>query len=633
MIHPLEQITLEEISRAVELFKSWDDFDEKTLYSSLSLVEPEKKLLKNLSDNHDVPRVVKILGVDSVQDGGFEALIDLSKNKILEVKRISTAAQVQYSIGEIWEAMQLTTGSQEFQEVMAKRGITDMDSVSLDPWPGGGIRHESIPEGHRSIKTVAFIKENLSDNKYAKPVNGVIVHVDLTLKKVAHIEDHGVVPLPKQQARYSADYQTSLREQPKEIDITQPNGPGFTINGNLLSWEGWQLRISVTPFEGPVLHQISLNEREILHRASLSDMVVPYGSADPMQSWKAVHDGSEYGMGFLVKSLKLGCDCLGEIYYMDANFLLFDGTARTTESAVCIHEEDYGIQWKHNDDHGGENEVRRSRRLVISSFCTVGNYDYGLFWYLYLDGNIEFEAKLTGIVGVSSYDKRIHNQQQDLRVSEELVSPIHQHLFCIRLDWDIDGGKNQLLETNVETVPVGENNPNGTQFKAVSRHLKTESDAKRNISPFSSRTWKVINSNKRNSLGLPSGYKFIPGNTPVLLQQHDSPVAQRASFSKHNLWATPFKDNELFAAGPYTVMHNGEGGLDEITSSDRDIEECDLVTWHTFGVTHVPRPEDWPVMPVEYCGFLLMPVAFFEENPTINLPPSCKGKSKSNKTT
>ena len=80
------------------------------------------------------------------------------------------------------------------------------------------------------------------------------------------------------------------------------------------------------------------------------------------------------------------------------------------ENAICLHEEDYGIQWKHNDGMGAPNEVRRSRRLVISSISTIGNYDYGLFWYLYLDGTIEAEVKLTGIVGISAYNEEKHQK-------------------------------------------------------------------------------------------------------------------------------------------------------------------------------------------------------------------------------
>ena len=631
MTHPLDQIISEEINKAVDLCKSHQDFCEETVFLSISLVEPDKELLRKGSDV-ELSRKLKIRGIDSNSDGGFESILDITNNQIISLDRVSNDAQVTYSMAEVFMAQELTKANKDYQEALEKRGITDLELIQIDPWPAGGIVHETIEPGHRAFKTISFLKENKSDNAYAKPINGIISHVDLTLKKVTCVEDHGVVELPKAHGRYDADSQSELRDEPKKIDITQPEGPGYIIEGNLISWEGWELRASVNPDEGPVLHQVSLNGRSILHRAALSDMVVPYGTADPMHSWKAVHDGTEYGFGSLVNSLTLGCDCLGEIHYLDANMLMLDGSVNTIENAICIHEEDYGIQWKHTDmNMMGANEVRRSRRLVISSIATIGNYDYGLFWYLYLDGTVQCEVKLTGIVGISSYDESIHRDDQDFRISDELVSPIHQHLFCIRLDWDLDNGDNQLFETNIETLPVSKENPNGMQLSAVSTHLKKESEAKRDISPASSRVWKIVNPNKKNSLGLPVAYKLLPGNTPTLLAHHDSPPGKRASFSKHNLWATPFKAEEMAAGGQNSVMHSGQGGLDDITSSDRDISECDLVTWHTFGLTHTPRPEDWPVMPVEYCGFHLIPVGFFDRNPTINLPPSCKGASKSNK--
>ena len=632
MNHPLDQITADEINTAVELCRSSESVMDDALFVNISLVEPDKEFVRNFKEGDDCPRNLKSSGIDSQPDGGFVAILDVVSKKIAKVDRVPNEAQVSYSMAEVFAAQELTKADERYQEALKKRDITDLDLVQIDPWPAGGIVHESIEPGHRALKTISFLREDETDNAYAKPITGVISHIDLTLQKVTHVEDHGVVPMPKAQARYDADSQAELRNQPKKIDITQPDGPGFEVKGNLISWEGWQVRVTVNPDEGPVLHQLSLDGRSILHRVALSDMVVPYGTADPMHSWKAVHDGTEYGFGTLVTSLTLGCDCLGEIHYMDANMLMFDGSVNTIESAICIHEEDYGIQWKHMDMNMlGANEVRRSRRLVISSIATIGNYDYGLFWYLYLDGTVQCEVKLTGIVGISAYDEKLHRKDQDFRISDELVAPIHQHLFCVRMDWDLESGDNQLYETNVEALPISDDNPHGMQLSAVAKHLKTESEAKRNVSNASSRTWKIINANKTNSFGLPSGYKLLPGNTPALLAHPDSPPGKRASFAKHNLWATPFDKGEQAAAGEYSVMHSGQGGLDELTASNRDISECDLVTWHTFGVTHTPRPEDWPVMPVEYCGFHLIPVGFFEKNPTINLPPSCNSNSKSNK--
>jgi len=102
-------------------------------------------------------------------------------------------------------------------------------------------------------------------------------------------------------------------------------------------------------------------------------------------------------------------------------------------------------------------------------------------------------------------------------------------------------------------------------------------------------------------------------------------VGRRAAFASHNLWVTPFDDAERRAAGDYPNQHAGGAGLPAWTARDRPLVDTDVVLWHTFGVTHVPRPEDWPVMPVEYTGFSLLPFGFFDRNPALDVPPSTDG--------
>src|SRR5207249_4829442 len=160
----------------------------------------------------------------------------------------------------------------------------------------------------------------------------------------------------------------------------------------------------VDPYEGLLLHAITLDERSIVHRASISEMVVPYGDPGPRHGWKNAFDAGEWGLGRMVNSLELGCDCLGEIRYLDAVFANEHGQPDVHKNAICIHEEDYGILWKHWDMQGGTTEVRRSRRLVVSSISTVGNYEYGFYWYFYLDGTIQHEVKLTGIMSTMAVD-------------------------------------------------------------------------------------------------------------------------------------------------------------------------------------------------------------------------------------
>ena len=223
---------------------------------------------------------------------------------------------------------------------------------------------------------------------------------------VLEVLDLGVVPLPEDRGSYLPEDNQPLRTDLRPLDIVQPEGVSFTLDGNLLTWQRWSMRVSMDPLEGwsstPSATTTAGGVRPILHRASISEMVVPYGDPGPMHGWKNAFDVGEWGLGRMANSLALGCDCLGAITYLDAIFASEHGTPYVVENAICIHEEDYGILWKHNDMNTGRTEVRRSRRLVVSSIATVGNYEYGFYWYFYLDGTIQLEVKLTGIMSTQA---------------------------------------------------------------------------------------------------------------------------------------------------------------------------------------------------------------------------------------
>ena len=632
--HPLHPLTQVEIEKGLVILYESGELTGRVAFSSVNLIEPVKAVLKTFVPGDPITRILCFLGVDEHPDGSFDARINLSTGELLEIKR-RAGVQAPLSGRDFIRAVKITKADTAWQHAVQKRGIKNFDRVQIDMWPGSGPLVNGTDPGHRLIRTIAFLREDKTDNGYARPLHGIIAHVDLTEDRVAHLEDHGVTPLPPESGRYEAAHQASLRTDLKPIEITQPEGPSFSVNGSAVEWQKWSFRVGMHPQHGLVLHNVCYHDegekRSILYRASLSDMVVPYGDSDPMHSWKHVLDASEASIGNLANSLKLGCDCLGEIHYFDINTVAYDGTAYTVENAICMHEEDYGVLWKHMDMHSStatsfNTEVRRSRRLVVSSFFTIGNYEYGFYWYLYMDGNIQMEVKLTGIVGVSAVETGAERPEFAPLIAPNLASPIHQHLFCFRLDFDLDGEENSVYEVDVEPVPPGPGNPHGTQFQAKSTLLQSETEARRNIAPQSSRSWKVVNPQRLNRLGVPVGYKLVAGATPTLFADKESYVGQRAGFGQHNLWVTAFDAEELSAAGDMTPQSPGGGGLLSY-SRGRDIENTDVVVWHTFGVTHIPRPEDWPVMPVEYAGFTLMPVGFFERNPALDVPPSKHGCS------
>jgi primary-amine oxidase len=626
-IHPLSPLTIAEIEQGAALVAA--QLGEQATFSSVNLVEPKKAQVLSHKSGDTVERQLRFVGYDyppeGQRDGGFEGIVNL-QTEAVDLCRIE-AGQAAIGLADMAAAITITKSDSGWQEAMRARGVRDFHLVQIDPWPTGGYQHPSIPEGHRVHRAISFVKEDPTDNAYARPVQGLIAHVDLTAGKVAHLEDHGVVPLPGQGARYDAASQPKFRDSLRAIDITQPHGASFQVDGHAVQWEGFNFRVSIHPTNGLVLHQLSYQDgdenRSILYRAALSEMVVPYGDTDPMHNWKHVFDAGEASIGSLTNSLTLGCDCLGEIHYFDHNVVNWNGTASTIKNAICMHEEDYGILWKHQDSQTQSTEVRRSRRLVVSTVHTVGNYEYGFFWYLYLDGTIQMEVKLTGIIAASAIEDGAERPDMAPLVAPNVTSPIHQHLFCFRLDFNIDGTENSVYEVEAEPIPIDENNPHGTAFRAKTTLLESEQQAQRDCYPQRSRYWKVVNPKRHNGLGKPVAWKLLPAATPTLLADENSVIAKRAGFARHNLWVTKFEEGVFNAAGDYPNMLNSGGeGLPKWIEQDRKLEAEDVVVWHTTGVTHMPRPEDWPVMPVEYCGFSLMPVGFFDRNPTLNVPPS-----------
>lgn len=330
-------------------------------------------------------------------------------------------------------------------------------------------------------------------------------------------------------------------------------------------------------------------------------------------------DLGEYGVGLLANSLTNGCDCFGEIYYFDAVLTDSRGNVSVTENAICLHEEDYGILWKHTDWRRDHVDVRRSRRLVISFISTVDNYEYGFYWYFYQDGSIQYEVKLTGILLCGAL---ANNPKYGTLVAPEVNALNHQHFFGMRLDFAVDGTQNSVYEVNTKAEPMGPENPHGNAFYAESTLLETEQDAKRTINPFTARYWKVVNPNKKNRLGQNVGYKIAPGDTTVPFAHPQSPILQRAGFLTQHLWVTPYRAGEKYPAGDYPNQHVGGDGLPLWTKQDRNVANADVVVWYVFGKHHLARPEDHPVMPVACTGFHLMPVGFFSENPALDVPPS-----------
>jgi primary-amine oxidase len=624
--HPLERLTVEEIAAARAILVGAGALTDTARVVYLGLEEPDKRQLAAGAPRP--PRRVRALLHDVAHSGGLDVRLDLDAGTVEASTRLDPAADGQLPVldeefGLVEEVLSTDPG---WLAALEARGL-DVGKVRVAPLSAGSYAEYPEESGRRILRGLAFVQESPTGHAWAHPIDGLVGYVDVVDRTVTRIVDLGPVPIPTESGDFDdpavvGPHRTSQRP----IEITQPEGPSFTLDGNLLTWENWSLRIGFDMREGLVLHQIGFDDRDrgrhrpIVHRASISEMVVPYADPSPIRSWQNYFDTGEYLIGRYANALELGCDCVGDITYLDAVIADEFGHPRTLRNAICLHEEDAGILWKHTDLWAGSSETRRQRRMVISFFTTIGNYDYGFYWYLYLDGTIECEVKATGVVFTSAYPD--DGYAYATRLAPGLGAPYHQHLFSARLDMTVDGVENTVTEVETARVPVGPENPRGNAFTHRVTPLTSEATAQRLADNRVGRVWHVTNPGSRNRLGDPVAYALMPEGLPELLADDESSIHRRATFATKHLWVTAHDPDERYAAGDFVNQHVGGAGLPAFVADDRSVENTDLVVWHTFGLTHFPRPEDWPIMPVDHTGFRLRPVGFFDRNPTLDVPPS-----------
>jgi primary-amine oxidase len=628
--HPLDPLDAGEIAWAVEILRRDRRVSPEARFVSVTLHEPPKDQAAfpapgNPAPDHQpaaTPREAFIVLRDPRQHATGEAVVSLSSAAVKSWRAIHDA-QASLIPKETAECVAITRADPRIRAGLERRGIADPGKVHVEPW---GIGTNAAPEeaARRVVWTLLFYRERSGDNPYAKPIDGLHAIVDLDDMVVLRVEDVGVVPVPPGSGAYGADHVGPLRDDVKPLEIVQNDGPGFDIRGWEVRWQRWRLRLGFNAREGLVLHTVGYEDqgrvRPVIWRASVAELFVPYADPRPFHGWRAAFDIGDFGLGILTNSLERGCDCLGEIRYLDVDLAGGNGQPYTIRQAICLHEEDAGLLWKHVDSESGRTETRRSRRLVISFIITAGNYDYAFYWYFYQDGSIEFEVKLTGIVLTTALAA---GETSDFGtvVAPQTLAAHHQHFFSVRLDMAVDGLNNTVCEVDTEAVPPGPGNPLGNAFRPVRRPLRRESEAQRLADPLRGRYWLVINPDAHTALGHEPGYKLVPSSSVLSFSQPDARTTHCAEFATRHLWVTPFSPDERFPAGDYPNQHPGGAGLPAWTKADRPIENTDVVLWYTLGSHHITRPEDWPVMPVERTGFLLKPAGFFDQNPALDVPP------------
>jgi primary-amine oxidase len=625
--HPMDPLTAQEYSAVLAVLKGSNRISDACRYPLITLNEPSKSEVLKWKPGDALKRQAFVV----VKDGPrtFEAIVDIKGGKLVSWKEVKG---VQPGIlAEEWKsAQEAVLGDAGWQAAARKRGFTNFDNIVCIPLTVG-YYGEAEEQGRRLVKVPCFDSRGIH-NFWGRPIEGLTAVVDLESDKVIKVIDTGAVPLPQGRVDFDEKSVGKLREAPKPLEILQPQGSNFTIDGHLVNWQKWQFHFRVDPRSGLVVSRVAYKDqsrmRSILYEGSVSELFVPYMDPDLGWYFRTYMDAGEYGVGKLAAPLVPGTDCPSNAQYFDAIFADDKGNPYPQQRAACLFERNPGdMSWRHYESVTGQNESRKKTELVLRLVSAIGNYDYIFDWVFCQNGTIRVALGSSGIEQVKGVGSRTTDDDNSGRdtayghmVAEHTVAVNHDHFFNFRLDLDVDGPQNTFEYETMKMVPLGKGSARRSLWVADTSKPKTEKEAQLRMSFEKPAIWRVINPNVKGPLGYPVSYQLrYEANAVSLLSPTDFPQ-RRAGFTNFHLWVTPYKADERYAGGMYPNESKGGDGLPNWTRANRPIVNTDIVLWYTLGFHHMVRAEDWPVLPTVWTQFELRPFDFFDRNPALDLP-------------
>jgi primary-amine oxidase len=639
--HPLDALTPEEYSKVYNVLQGAGKLEEKTIFTSVLLDEPAKSEVLAWKPGMPIPRKADVILL--TEGKSYAAVVDIAGGKIESYTQLKKD-QAPMTGTEMHSYDDTLKKDPRIIEALKKRGITDLRLVTCYVTPAG---HVGLPEQTEGRRIGWGGCAYAANSKYGwdREVPGIFFVVDMNEKKITRFTDYGAVPMPPTTSIYDADGGPALPGT-KPIVTSQPDGPSFSIKDGEVSWQNWKFRFRLDPRVGPIVNLVTYNDgskaRSVMYEGGLAEMYVPY--QDPEETWNShvFLDAGEYfvntGSGGIIKPLLAGVDCPAYATYFSGTFYHDNGTPYIRPQLACMFERVTGDPvWRHWDEDTYAVSGRPTRELVFRTVATVGNYDYLFDWRFEQDASITVGVGATGILEVKAVkDQRADEPQSASMVGTDpdgnkvefgqLIAPglsavDHDHYFSYRLDLDVDGVNNTLMVDKLVPYKLPENTMGRKWIWAMKPEmLKKEGEAKLDVSVAHPAMWMFTNEGVKNSLGQTTSFAIMPGETGISLLPPDEWPQKRAGWSEHNLWVTPYDPTERYASGVYLMGSTGEDSLPNWVKQNRSIMNTDIVAWYTVGFHHVPRPEDWPQMPIMWHTFSLSPFQFLPKNPTMDLP-------------
>ncbi len=626
VFHPMDALTQEEVQATAKLLRDAGHADDKSLFGAMTLLEPPKDVVQAWTpDKSPPPRqafvVIRRNGKTS------EARVDITNGKVLSVDEKPGVHPI--VLDDNWtRARDAFIKDPRFLQALEKRGLKFDKTILCTPNSAGYFPGEDHG-GRHIVKVPCYSTADMLHPSLARPIEGLMGVVDAENGEVLSVFDRDAVAIAPKPAGYGKDL-PALKPVAARVGFQMEGGGNLKLSGNInAEWLDWRFHVRPDKRAGMIVSLAKFNDgkawRDIAYQMNVSEMFVPYMDPDPTWSYRAFMDAGEFGLGYLLSSMRPGVDCPETAAFIDVTLPNDIGGTYVRERGLCIFERPTGDPaWRHFSSGRKTVDGQPQIELVVRHIPTLGNYDYVVDYVFSPQGNIKLRVGATGfdaIKTVAAKDMDAETAKQDTQygnlIAPYTVAPFHDHYFNFRLDLDVDGNSNTLARDVFEAKPVQDAGGRTSIWTTKTQRFVKEGPIVSDHQAMSGQILRMTSPDKRNSLKqVPSLWLNAHHDAQSILDPTDPPQA-RAQFSANQFWLTRYKPDELWAAGLYPNLNPKDEGLPQFVADGEDAAGQDLVLWYTMGFRHVTRPEDFPILPTFWHEMTIRPAFFFDMDPSM----------------
>ena len=621
--HPLDPLTAGEFRQVAGVLRRDREVGPRWRIASIELREPAKDALA-AGTGQAPPR--EALAVCWNRDDGhaYRAVVSLVRDAVTAWEPLP-GQQPNITLDEWHECDEMLRDDPALAAALARRGITDRSRILTDLWAFGA---DLVPPRYRGLRlgwADVWHRGSEEGNPYAHHLSGLHPIVDLNAMTLLEVGDEAD---PGGQPQVMGEYLPKLIPMPLRevapLEISQPDGVSFRLDGHLLRWQNWELRLGFNYREGLVLHTVGFNDAGPAAAGRAPAVVRGDGGALPGSDPRPLPADR-------VRHRRVGTRLHDHLARTRLRLPRRDHLPRRGGARLGGRAPAHPA--RHLHPRRGQRRAVEARGPRVRPRGPPRPAAGGVLPRH--RGELRVPGLLALLPGrqhrVRGPRDRDHGHLQLSRpassppygtlVDNRTYAPFHQHFIVARLDLDVDGRANTVYAVESEPAAAGPDDPYGLGLRLRQTPLRTEAEGQQDYDWAAQRSWKVVSTGTSNSLGTPTGYKLVPGGSFPALLDPSSAVLRRARVIEHTLWVTPYHPDERWPCGDFPTQSAADSGLPVWTAQNRSIAGTDVVLWYVFGIHHITRPEDWPIMPVDTVSFWLKPFGFFDRNPALDLPP------------